>query len=284
MTSTVTLDGFPLTGTTGRGGRIRVTGGLDTTWYAKSLNRNRQSKSQQDGSWPSTGFVNALALTITGIAVYTDAASAKADARQMLTLCGNGSTAPLTVTDDLVAGTRLVELDSIVVSPVRGTMFSYTIMVTAPDPLVYGPTMQASANLASTAPGAGLQYPLAYPLDYGAAAGVTPGSLTLPNAGQATYWPTIRIDGPVTNPQISSDQGDWVRFNGTLASGQWLLIDCGRRRVLLNGSLQASQKSKITSSGRWLGVIPGGAMLSWTADTADPAALFTAYGFQGAWS
>jgi hypothetical protein len=282
MTSTVTLDGFPLTGTTDRGGRIRVTS--DMSWYAKSLNRNRQPKAQQDGSWPSMGSSNSPVHTIAGIAVYTNAASAKADARQMLTLCGRGSTAELTVTDDLLIGTRFVELDDVAVVPVRDTMLSFTFVVTAPDPLLYGPAVFGSTTLASSAGGTGRVWPRVWPTDWGVPPGVTPGAIVVANGGTASYFPRLRVNGPVTNPVITLvETGDVVRFNGFVAAGQHLDINWGVPRRVTIGDNPVSVRQKVTSIGNFLAVPVGGGNLSYSADDANPAATLDVWSYEGAW-
>ena len=184
---------------------------------------------------------------------------------------------------DLGTLTAQVRVQAAPVLTFSGTTFTYTRTVVAPDPRRDGGAhTPQTATLAATGAGVGRSYPLTYPLTYGVPAGVTPGSLSLPNAGTASYWPTLRVDGPVTNPQITcNDTGAWVRFNGTVASGTYLTIDGASRAVKLNGAV--SVRNLVTSSGDWLAIPPGGASISWTADTADPAALLTANGYEGAW-
>jgi hypothetical protein len=282
MTSSISLDGFPLTGTTPGGGKIRVTG-FDG-WYAKGLTRNRQARAQQDGAWPSMGSANPTGMTITGYATYNDAASAKTDARAMLTLCGRGSTSELTVVDDFGIGTRFVELDSIIIPPVRDAMLSFTIMVTATDPLVYGPGVFGTASLAAIAGGAGLTYPLTFPLDYGVPPGVTPGAVSVANAGTASYFPRLRINGPVTNPVVSLvETGDSVRFNGFVGAGQHLDINWGVPRRVTIGDNPVSMRHKVSYVGNFLAVPVGGGSIAYSADDADPAAIADVWSYEGAW-
>lgn len=162
------------------------------------------------------------------------------------------------------------------------TSMEFSITLTAPDPLKYGAESFASTDLSGQV-GTGRQYPLAYPLDYGVPQGQTSGAISVRNVGTAPYWPRLRIDGPVTNPVVTCNEtGDWIRYEGSLLSGQWLDIDLGDRRVLLNG--QVSVRQNVTSSGGWLFVPPSGASISWAADTADPAALLSVWSYEGAWS
>jgi hypothetical protein len=107
--------------------------------------------------------------------------------------------------------------------------------------------------------------------------------VSLRNDGTATYWPALRIDGPVTNPVVTvNETGDWVRIGRDITSGQWLDIDCAERSVLLNGQL--SLAADVTFSGHWLGIPKGGASMTFNADSADSSALLGIYGTEGAYS
>lgn len=274
------FDGFTLSGTSPLGGRF-VTQAVDG-WLSKSLRRDRQDKAQQDGAWASQGYSSAATFTLSGLAVYADAASAATERRQLLALGGRGST-ELTVEDESGAGTRMVELDAANVSPVRNSMFTWSFTVTATDPLLYGPVAFGDTTLANSGGGTGLVYPLAYPLDYGVAPGVTPGAITVANNGTASYFPRLRIDGPVTNPVVTLvETGDTVRFNGTVAAGQHLDINWGQPRRVTIGDNPVSMRHKVTYSGNWLAVPPGGASIAYSADDSDPAATLKVWSYEGA--
>jgi hypothetical protein len=124
---------------------------------------------------------------------------------------------------------------------------------------------------------------LAYPLDYGVPPGVTPGAITLPNAGTASYHPRLRIDGGVTNPRISlAETGDLIAINYTIPDGQWVDINAGKpREVLLNGLV--SLRNVTTYVGNWCAVPVGGGSLSWTADGFTANHSLSAWGYEGAW-
>lgn len=281
MTSTVAFNGFNLTGTSPRGGVFSVLG-LDG-WLTVSLRRNRQEKAQQGGAWESTGFPNSLPITVHGKAVYASAAAAALERRELIAVASSSSV-EMTVTDAGGTGTRFVEADSIVVSPVMDRMFTFAIVATACDPLLYGAGNFQSATLSAISGGTGLAFPMAFPLSFGVAPGVTPGALLLPNAGTASYFPRLRIDGPVPNPRITlAETGDTITLNYTIAAGQWVDINAGKpREVLLNG--RVSLRHKTSAVGNWCAIPVGGGSLSWTADAADPAATLSAWGYEGAWS
>ena len=280
----VSFDGYTLTGPTPDGGVARLVGsdGLEG-WFSKSLRRDRVGKSQQDGAWASVGNSDALTITLRGQVVYKDALSAATGRRNMLAL-GGRQESELTVDDALGSGTRLVETDALSVSVVRDTMVQVAFAVTACDPLLYGPQVFAQTSLAATGAGTGLTYPLAYPLDYGVPAGVTPGAITVANAGTASYFPRLRIDGPVTNPVVTLvETGDVVRFKGAIAAGQHLDINWGTPRRVTLGDNAVNMRHKVSYTGNWLAVPVGGGSISYTADDANPAALLSVWSYEGAW-
>jgi hypothetical protein len=279
-TTEVSLGGFPLISNASLGGKWRVLS-MDG-WYSRAYRRNRQGKSQQDGAWPSTGAAADVPITVRGQAVFSDPVAAKSAARQFVAVSSRGSM-DLFVQDSLGGLTRVVECDSANASPVNELMFEWSLVLDATDPLAYGSPTFAQTSLASTAGGVGRAWPRVWPTDYGVPPGVTPGAVSLANDGTASYWPRLRIDGPVPNPTVTLvETGDWVHFDGTVAAGQWLDFDLANRRVLLNG--QVSVRPKVSSSGAWLAVPPGGGSISWTADAADPAASLSVWGYQGAWT
>ena len=121
-----------------------------------------------------------------------------------------------------------------------------------------------------------------WPTDWGIPEGVTPGAVSVPNAGTAAYWPRLRIDGPVLNPVVTlMETGAWVRINGAILAGQWVDMDMANRRVLLQGQVSI-RHWPVTFSGNWLAVPVGSGSITWTADTADPAALLHVFGHERA--
>ena len=247
-----------------------------------------EPKSQQDGDWDAAPFLGSRVVGIEG-AVSQDSPAAALAVADELTGLQVGQVYTFTVDNEAIgprsAAVR-IEVGA-VLEWLDDLAFTYTMQVKAADPRKYGPETFASTPLSNAAGGTGLLYPLAFPLDYGVAPGVTPGAITLSNAGTAAYWPRLRIDGPVPNPTVTLvETGDTLRFNGTVAAGQWLDIDTANRRVLLRGSQDSpgvSQRHLVSASGRWLAIPVGGGSLRWTADAADPAASLSAWGYEGAW-
>ena len=263
-------------------GRERVVTKLDG-WGSAPLRDSIEDKAQQGGAWDGATYASARVVSFEGLIQEATSGEAQRAALDLVALSAAGLLEFVVDDPDLGPLSTFARV-TVGADPewLSGRAFTYKMSVKAPDELKYGPATFASTTLANTAAGTGLVYPLTYPLDYGVPPGVTPGAVTLPNAGTAAYWPRLRIDGPVPNPTVTLiETGDSIRFNGTVAAGQWLDIDCGNRRVLLNG--QVSMRHLVSSVGRWLAVPVGGASLSWTADAADPAASLSAWGYEGAW-
>ena len=276
----VAFDGFSLSGSSPLGGSFYSTDMAG--WLSLSMRRGREGRPRQDGNFPSTGDIDGKSITVSGVATYSSPVSAATERRQLLALGGRGLS-PLTVVDDAGVLTAMVEVDSLVVTLVHPTMIRFAFALHAPDPLLYGPPTLESTTLAASAGGAGRVWPRVWPRDWGVPPGVTPGAITAANNGTAAYRPRLRIDGPVTNPAVTFvESGDTIRYNATLAADQWLDIDCGLRSVLLNGSVSARYRTSFT--GGAFAVPVGGGSLTWTADTADPAATFTVWAYEGAWS
>jgi len=238
-------------------------------------------KAQQDGAWDGTGFSDARVVTISGAAQEATPAAAYAVARLLAALRPQ-SIQELIVDNAAIGALSALTRVTVGVKPlwIGDCAFTYTLTVTAPDMLKYGPQTYGSATLSAATPGAGKIYPLAYPIDYGVAPGTTLGAVSVPNGGLAAYWPRLRVDGPTTNPTIVLvETGAWVRYNGSLLTGQWLDLDLANRLVLLNG--RVSVRQSVSFSGDWLAVPPGGGSIAWTDDGGDPAALLSVWGSEG---
>lgn len=78
----------------------------------------------------------------------------------------------------------------------------------------------------------GVEYPAAYPLDYGDRTGQNTGTLT--NAGTADAPVVVSFLGPMENPSITTDVWS-LGFDITLADGETLTVDTGAGSVRLNG-------------------------------------------------
>jgi len=266
------------------GSSLRASGDLPGWDDAADIRNGLTPKAQQDGVWDGTGFSDAHVVTVSGFVQEATPQAAYAVLRAMQALRPQ-SVQELVVVNAAIGSLSALTRVTVGVKPVWSgdCAFEYTLTVTAPDPLKYGPATYGTATLSAATPGAGRVWPRVWPTDWGVPAGVTPGAVAVPNAGTAAYWTRQRIDGPVLNPVVSMvETGAWVRYGGSLLAGQWLDFDMANRRVLLQG--QVSVRQNVTSSGDWLAVPPGGASITWTDDAGSSAAQLSVWGTEGAWS
>lgn len=93
----------------------------------------------------------------------------------------------------------------------------------------------------------GLDYPLVYPLDYGAA--VLPNSLIIDNSGNAPTPVIMNFVGPVTNPTlINQTTSERLSFGIVLAAEDTLTVNTRLGTVLLNGVADRIYTRTLTSS------------------------------------
>lgn len=109
--------------------------------------------------------------------------------------------------------------------------------------LVLAPLSNAEAGLSSP-----LSSPLAFP------SGFLPGQSQITVAGTAPVFLTVDIYGPCTNPKlVSAATQETLRFNLTLAAGDYLHVDMANSKAYLNGDPTQSRYGQLdfTVSSWW---------------------------------
>jgi hypothetical protein len=72
------------------------------------------------------------------------------------------------------------------------------------------------------------------------------------NQGDAVTWPRVRIDGPITNPELlNQTSGLRVRIVYTLAAGEWLDVFFERGAILLGGTADRYSALDFSQSTWW---------------------------------
>jgi hypothetical protein len=263
------------------GSRIVTNSGIDNP---ADIRLALQEKAQQDGLWDAQPVLGGKVIPLEGMCEEPSPQAAqalvdgmRAMSRQLVELAvDSDARGPRSAMVRIRSGWEPTWVSQ--------TTFTYTITCIATDPLLYGPEVFAQTSLASTAGGTGRVWPRVWPTDWGLPPGVTPGAVQVANSGSASYFPRLRIDGPVTNPVVSLvETGDVVRFDGAIAAGQHLDINWGTPRRVTLGDNAVNMRHKITYTGNWLAVPAGGGSISYTADDANPAALLSVWSYQGAW-
>lgn len=241
------------------------------------------SRSQADGGWDASGYYEPRVVTLEGM-VEQPTPEAAAQVKDTLTALSPRSIHELVVDNAAVGPRSAMTRVTIpaVIEWLDDLAFTYTMTVTAPDPLKYGSATFGSTQLSSATIGTGRVWSRVWPRDWGVPPGVLPGAVALPNAGTTSYFPRLRIDGYVSNPVLTlAETGDFLRVNGSIDTGQWLDIDLANRRVLLNGKV--SQRHRVTYGGNWLAVPVGGGTVTWSADAYNSSHRLSCWGYEGAW-
>lgn len=120
-----------------------------------------------------------------------------------------------------------------------------------PDPRYYDDGLQTASLAVSNA--LGRTYNRIYNLIYGA--GSSGANTSVLNNGWATTYPTITLNGPITNPTIgNSTTGNYITLTGTYSNTDSIFIDLDSKFVTLNG---VAARNLIAGNSTWFGAAPG---------------------------
>lgn len=147
--------------------------------------------------------------------------------------------------------------------PIVSTSYSkYQIDLLAEDYRIYA-TTSTSATVTKSI-GGGLSLPFSLPFSF---VGGVDGSASVTNSGDIATYPTIRFNGPLTNPRLYNDEnGLFIQLNTTIDTGDYIIIDTLKKTVLENGSV--NKLSTMTANSRWLYISPGENTLSLTSGSS----------------
>lgn len=110
------------------------------------------------------------------------------------------------------------------------TVAAWKINFYAPDPRVYGPVQQLQIGDSSVS--GGLDYPISYPLNYGA----VPILQQIANTGNTDAWPTFIVTGNFFSGfSIHDDRRNTVTYSGQVSMMTPVIIDMGRGYATQNG-------------------------------------------------
>lgn len=119
-----------------------------------------------------------------------------------------------------------------------------------PDPRYYNSNQQ-TATMAYSTP-TGRIYNRTYNLVYGGGSATI--TTTISNNGWADTYPTITINGPITNPTVGNQtQSKALNFVGTFSNSDDLVVDLYNKLITLNGQ----PARNLLISGDWFSAQPG---------------------------
>ena len=149
----------------------------------------------------------------------------------------------------------------------------------AEDPRIYGNALNNQDIDAVSTLAIGIDLPIDFPFGFGGGAS---GSANAINAGSFDSPPTLRIDGPCTTPMVHNiTAGKFVKFNITLATGEFLIVDHLRKTVMLGGT--ASRYSTMDANSAWWMLLPGTNSLQFVANGAQPGVTGVTVSWRDAW-
>ena len=129
-----------------------------------------------------------------------------------------------------------------------------------PDPNYYNSNLQTANMLISAA--LGRTYNREFNYTYGG--GSSSVTTTISNIGWATTYPTITIQGPITNPIIgNTTTGNTLNFTGTYSALDILEIDLYNQLITLNGN----PARNLLISGTWFDAPPGNSNFFFTGSS-----------------
>lgn len=118
-----------------------------------------------------------------------------------------------------------------------------------PDPRYYSETLSTQSLIPTQT--LGRTYDRTYDMTYG---GGATGTIVY-NTGNTTTYPTITLNGPITDPTISNGStGEFITVQGTYLVTDTIVIDLLNKTITLNGS---SARNLLLGTSKWFGAAPG---------------------------
>lgn len=215
------------------------------------------NRGYNDGMFTGRDFLAGRTITITFLTLASTGASAQANFNtiQSVLLPQTSGTTPLYF---ILSNADTEQVINARVRALRTTLdpnYTYGYIVSqvdffCPDPRYYSSNTQ-TLTLTYTPP-TGRTYNRVYNLVYGGGSATLSG--TVNNAGWTDTYPTITIDGPITNPIVgNSTQGETLNLTGSFSSADTIEIDLLNKLITLNGN----PARNLLSSGNWFSASPG---------------------------
>jgi len=218
-------------------------------------------KPRQSGGWAGDAFSTPAHYVLSGL-LQAPTQDLLTNARDRLIAAASLSGTVMQVTEASKVWTSVVRReDEVIFTYVTDVVARWSVQFIAVDPRKFGLPLSGSTFLPSSS--GGLTVPFTVPFAINST--VVSGQVSLTNMGNAPGRVVIRLDGPLTGPQVThSGSALPLTFASSLVlgAGEWLTVDMDRRTALAND--QASRNSTITSRG-WSAFDPGPNTWSFTA-------------------
>jgi Phage tail protein len=245
----------------------------------------RDNKATNPGQFRRANYRTGLVVTWQGHCFGPTPASRALAERKMATIGSDPqSLFEVRCSDSVGTLFSMMELDAAIsIEPLSLYDFAFSMQFASPDPrrYGYGATIGGSATLNSGtggldwATGGGLNWATGGGLNWGSVIGSQ--TFTFTNTGTAPTDPVFTISCPsgiLINPQVMFQTGQRIRYNGTLAAGDVLVINTSsfNRGAILNGSVDVGV---LLDLAEWFQIPVGTSTVTFTAANANAAASLT---------
>jgi hypothetical protein len=191
---------------------------------------NMTARAGEHGMYDGPTYRRARVISIPGICIAPDRATAEAAADQLASILADGSMGTLTVTNVVGARSAQVRLSGEPQATwTGGLVFTWTLQFTAPDWRRYGAAVTESTSLPGG--GGGLAWPIGSYFDFGAPGSL--GQVTLSNTGNAPTEPVFTVTPPLAQGfQITYVQtGQRIVYPAAVVDDT--VVDCGAGTVFM---------------------------------------------------
>lgn len=247
-------------------------------WDSPEVRTQLSDREHDHGSWMGPVYLGSRPVTMAGTIVAPDAPSLDVAIERLLAVDALGDTT-LIVYESIPKQAVVRRSGKPIIKRETDSVATFSLLVTAPDPRRYDPTLQQSSTALPSVSG-GLVLPAAPPWVLSASS--VQGAIGAANTGTMPTRPTFTITGPVSQPQVATTYPDGsvkaLSYSLNLVTGDVLVIDTDAHTVMLGG---ASRRRYI--SGDWPEIPAGTSVLfQFRAATYNASALLTA-AWRSAW-
>lgn len=205
------------------------------------------------GAWVGPRQLTPRTISLSGIA-RCPSTDALRQAQDDLTSAASLNASTLAITEgSLTRWCYVYRQDAILAEAMTDTLLQWSLQLSAADPRKFSDDLSGTTGLPSSS--GGVSVPLTVP--FSITSTVVSGQCSLTNPGNAVGPVKLRIQGPITGPQVTHvGTGLALVFASSLTLGatEWLDVSMEDQSVLANG--QSSRNNTVTVR-QWSGFEPG---------------------------
>lgn len=253
-----------------------------TGWDSADLQEQAEAKTGADGAFDAPNYYGARIVEVKGLIVAPDAAALEAAKYRLAQAVPPRRLAVLRFDETTPKYVMARRSGRLLTGNLTAKIADFDVSMLAPDPRKYGVDVITASMSIPPLP-AGLAPPWTPPVllparDAGAS------TVTVTNAGIYETQPIIRVAGPGAGIRIANlTTGLTLAYDLTLATTDYLLIDCRAGIALLNGAAPQSPAAGSAVTSRFM-VQPGDNDLQMSGATTDPTLVASAsVQFNPAW-